>query len=92
MASAQKTYDIAMIAFQRGLTDYLNVLNAQTLLFKQQMIEQQVQAARLSAHAGLVTALGGGLGAGSDVPEAGRQDAPPTPRTLAIFDKADHAE
>lgn len=92
VASAQKTYDIAMIAFQRGLTDYLNVLNAQTLLFKQQMIQQQVQAARLSAHAGLVTALGGGLGAGADVPASGTQDAPPTPRTLAIFDKADHAE
>ncbi|MBS7676262.1 hypothetical protein KIN13_23000, partial [Vibrio cholerae] len=41
VASAQKTYDIAMIAYQRGLTDYLNVLNAQTLLFRQQQIEQQ---------------------------------------------------
>lgn len=49
-----------MIAYQRGLTDYLNVLNAQTLLFRQQQVEQQVQAARLSAHAELVTALGGG--------------------------------
>ncbi len=47
VASAQKTYDIAMIAYQRGLTDYLNVLNAQTLLFRQQQVEQQVQAARL---------------------------------------------
>ena len=51
------------------LTDYPNVLNAQTLLFKQQQIQQQVQAARLSAHAELVTALGGGLGAGNDVPK-----------------------
>ncbi|MCV4344494.1 efflux transporter outer membrane subunit [Pseudomonas capsici] len=61
VAAAQKTYDIALIAYQRGLTDYLNVLNAQTLLFRQQQIQQQVEAARLSAYAGLVVALGGGL-------------------------------
>lgn len=87
VASAQKTYDIAMVAFQRGLTDYLNVLNAQTLLFRQQQIQQQVQAARLIAHAELVTALGGGLGAGNDVPTPHKQDAPATPRTLAVFEK-----
>ncbi|MFJ2546658.1 efflux transporter outer membrane subunit [Pseudomonas sp. NPDC087612] len=92
VASAQKTYDIAMIAFQRGLTDYLNVLNAQTQLFRQQQIQQQVQAARLSAHAELVTALGGGLGAGSDVPGEDRQQAPKPPATLAIFDKPVHAQ
>jgi outer membrane protein TolC len=61
VAAAQRTYDIAMVAFQRGLTDYLNVLNAQSLLFKQQQVQQQVEAARLSVHADLVTALGGGL-------------------------------
>lgn len=82
VATAQKTYDIAMIAYQRGLTDYLNVLNAQTLLFKQQQVQQQVQAARLSAHAELVTALGGGLGAGSDVPRAEQTQAPKTPALL----------
>ncbi|VVM79312.1 Solvent efflux pump outer membrane protein SrpC [Pseudomonas fluorescens] len=79
VATAQKTYDIAMIAYQRGLTDYLNVLNAQTLLFKQQQVQQQVQARRLSAHAELVTALGGGLGAGNDVPEDSRIAAPSRP-------------
>jgi outer membrane protein TolC len=68
VASARKTYDIALIAYQRGLTDYLNVLNAQTLLFRQQHVEQQVRAARLSVHADLITALGGGLGAGNDAP------------------------
>ena len=82
VASAQKTYDIAMIAYQRGLTDYLNVLNAQTLLFKQQQVQQQVQAARLSAHAELVTALGGGLGAGNDVPTDSQTQAPKTPAIL----------
>jgi NodT family efflux transporter outer membrane factor (OMF) lipoprotein len=82
VATAQKTYDIAMIAYQRGLTDYLNVLNAQTLLFKQQQVQQQVQAARLSAHAELVTALGGGLGAGNDVPKDSQTQAPKTPSLL----------
>lgn len=68
VASAQQTYNIALIAYQRGLTDYLNVLNAQTQLFHERQIEQQVQAARLTAHAELVTALGGGLQAGNDTP------------------------
>jgi outer membrane protein TolC len=86
VASAQKTYDLAMIAYQRGLTDYLNVLNAQTLLFRQQQVEQQVQAARLSAHAELVTALGGGLGAGSDAPAPDKTLPSKTPAALAVFD------
>ncbi|CAM3040518.1 RND transporter [Pseudomonas floridensis] len=68
VASARKTYDIALIAYQRGLTDYLNVLNAQTLLFRQQQVQQQVEAARLTAYAGLVVALGGGLSADGAVP------------------------
>ncbi|MGO4000333.1 efflux transporter outer membrane subunit [Pseudomonas fluorescens] len=86
VAAAQKTYDIAMIAYQRGLTDYLNVLNAQTLLFKQQQVQQQVQAARLSAHAELVTALGGGLGAGDDVPADSKIQAPKPPAILSALD------
>lgn len=86
VAAAQKTYDIATVAYQRGLTGFLDVLNAQTLLFRQQQIQQQVQAARLTAHAELVTALGGGLQAGSDAPGEEQQRAPETPATLAIFD------
>jgi NodT family efflux transporter outer membrane factor (OMF) lipoprotein len=86
VASAQQTYDIAVIAFQRGLTDYLNVLNAQSLLFRQQQIQQQVQAARLSAHAELVTALGGGLGAGKDLPDDSKTVPSKTPAILAAFD------
>lgn len=86
VAAAQKTYDIATVAYQRGLTGFLDVLNAQTLLFRQQQVQQQVQAARLTAHAELVTALGGGLQAGSDAPSEERQRAPDTPATLAVFD------
>ena len=86
VAAAQKTYDIAMIAFQRGLTDYLNVLNAQSLLLRQQQIQQQVQAARLMAHADLVTALGGGLQAAGDGPVDERLQPSKPPAALAVFD------
>jgi NodT family efflux transporter outer membrane factor (OMF) lipoprotein len=87
VAAAQKTYDIAMVAYKRGLTDYLNVLNAQTLLFHQQQVQQQVQAARLTVHAELVVALGGGLMAGNDSPAQDRTVAPKTPKTLAVFER-----
>ncbi|MEQ7918048.1 efflux transporter outer membrane subunit [Xanthomonas sp. WHRI 1810A] len=87
VAAARKTYDIAMVAYTRGLTDYLNVLNAQTLLFHQQQVQQQVQAARLTVHAELVVALGGGLMAGNDSPAPDTTVAPKTPRTLAVFDR-----
>lgn len=87
VASARKTYDIALVAYQRGFTDYLNVLNAQTLLLRQQQIEQQVQAARLSVSAELITALGGGLQAGSDSPPDERLKAPRTPAGLAQLNR-----
>jgi hypothetical protein len=44
-----------------------------------------VQAARLTAHAELVVALGGGLEAGSDGPAEGKTQAPKTPAALAVF-------
>ncbi|WP_414707816.1 efflux transporter outer membrane subunit [Pseudomonas sp. UBA6562] len=84
VAAAQRTYDIATVAFQRGLTGYQDVLDAQTLLLRQQQIEQQVWAARLTVHAELATALGGGLGAGDDAPEPSREAAPPLPAALAL--------
>lgn len=87
VAAAQKTYDIAMVAYKRGLTDYLNVLNAQTLLFHQQQVQQHVQAERLTVHAELVVALGGGLMAGNDSPTPEKTAAPKTPVSLAVFDK-----
>jgi NodT family efflux transporter outer membrane factor (OMF) lipoprotein len=61
VAAAQKNVDIATRAYQRGLTDYLNVLHAQTQWLRQQQIVQQLQAQRLSAWASLSAALGGGL-------------------------------
>lgn len=76
VAAAQKNCDLARLAWQRGLVDYLNVLQAQTQLWRQQDIQQQVEAARLGAYAGLVVALGGGLQAGADSPAEPALKAP----------------
>ncbi|WP_277961733.1 efflux transporter outer membrane subunit [Pseudomonas sp. RIT-To-2] len=83
VAAAQRSYDIARVAFQRGLTGYLDVLNAQTQLFREQQIQQQVQAARLQTQASLVIALGGGVHAGSDSPDPAR--AQPAKPGLALL-------
>lgn len=61
VATARNNIDIATRAFQRGLTGYLNVLNAQTQLQRQQQIIQQLQAQKLNAYATLTAALGGGI-------------------------------
>lgn len=86
VASAQRTFDLAMAAYQRGLTDYLSVLNAQTALFQQQRVQQQVQAAQLATQATLISALGGGLQAGDDSPKPGALQAPLTPAALSAMD------
>jgi NodT family efflux transporter outer membrane factor (OMF) lipoprotein len=86
VASAQHAYDLARVGWQRGLTGYLDVLQAQTALLRQRTIEEQVQASRLAAQADLITALGGGLGAGTDVPASERLAAPVTPAALTLLD------
>lgn len=87
VASAQRTFDLALAAYRRGLTDYLSVLNAQTALFQQQRVQQQVQAAQLSTQARLVSALGGGLQAGDDAPDPRSLQAPATPAALSAMDR-----
>jgi len=59
--TARKSDHIATEAFRRGLTDYLNVLNAQARLLTQQQLQQRLLASRLDAYATLMGALGGGL-------------------------------
>jgi outer membrane protein TolC len=61
VATSETSWRIAEQAWHGGLTDYLAVLEAQTRLFAQQRVQQQVWAARLAAHAELMAALGGGL-------------------------------
>ncbi len=61
VAAAQKNIDIATRAYQRGLTNYVNVLTAQTQWQHQQQVVQQLLAQKLTAYASLTVALGGGL-------------------------------
>lgn len=60
LETAERRYRLAEEAYRRGLTDFRRVLEAQSALFEQQRLEQQVQAESLSAQAGLWVALGGG--------------------------------
>jgi outer membrane protein TolC len=68
VATANKTYQLAREGYRRGLTDYVNVLIAQTQLLRAQEGVAKVQAGQLQAHATLVTALGGGVIDPSDGP------------------------
>ncbi|QGZ61138.1 efflux transporter outer membrane subunit [Paraburkholderia acidisoli] len=78
--AAQRNYDLAQRGFQRGLTDYVNVLIAQTQLLQAQQGVAHVQAERLAAHATLVAALGGGaLDASADPSANGPGDAEQLP-------------
>jgi NodT family efflux transporter outer membrane factor (OMF) lipoprotein len=86
VASAQRAWELATLGWQRGLTGYLDVLQAQTALLRQRTVQEEVQAARLAAQADLITALGGGLQAGDDSPVQERLAAPPLPAALSLMD------
>ncbi|SMG13110.1 efflux transporter outer membrane subunit [Paraburkholderia susongensis] len=75
VAAARKNYDLSREGYRRGLTDYLNVLVAQSQLLRAQEGVAKIQAERLGAHASLMTALGGGL----DEPANGPQDSETLP-------------
>jgi outer membrane protein TolC len=67
---AQRNDDLAKKGYTRGLTDYVNVLIAQTQLLRAQESLAKVQAERLANRASLAVALGGGLAQPSDGPSA----------------------
>ena len=75
VAAARKNYDLSREGYRRGLTDYVNVLIAQSQLLRAQEGVAKVQAERLGAHASLMTALGGGL----DDPANGPQQSETLP-------------
>jgi NodT family efflux transporter outer membrane factor (OMF) lipoprotein len=75
VAAATASFDLAKEGFRRGLTDYVNVLVAQTQLLHAQQNLATVEAEQLSAHASLTEALGGGL----DDPSNGPKDETLTP-------------
>ncbi|BDV44512.1 hypothetical protein GURASL_34350 [Geotalea uraniireducens] len=69
---ARRSYDIALRAFRAGVTDYLNVLNAQNQTFAEAQRKTQVEARYLDAYALLMQALGGGVPLKSPPAEGGR--------------------
>ncbi|MEA3090468.1 MAG: hypothetical protein QOJ04_1810 [Caballeronia sp.] len=69
VAAATTSFDLAKEGFRRGLTDYVNVLVAQTQLLHAQQNLATVEAEQLSAHASLIEALGGGIDDPSNGPK-----------------------
>lgn len=60
-ALANRTYDIVLQGYRSGLTDYLNVLNAQTQTLTEAQRKSQVEARFLDAYAALMQSVGGGI-------------------------------
>ncbi len=58
---AERAYGIAMRGYRAGLTDYLNVLNAQNQTLIEALHTAQNRARQLDAYAQLMQALGGGM-------------------------------
>ncbi len=61
VALTRRTFDLSRQGFRRGLTDYVNVIVAQSQLLRAQENQTRIEAERLAAHASLMAALGGGL-------------------------------
>jgi NodT family efflux transporter outer membrane factor (OMF) lipoprotein len=60
-ALAQRAYAITLRGFKSGLTDYLNVLNAQNQTLLEAQRKAVVEARFLDAYAALMQAVGGGI-------------------------------
>lgn len=72
VAAARKNYDLANEGYRRGLTDYVNVLIAQSQLLRAEDGEARVRAQRLVAYATLTAALGGGIDDPANGPDAAK--------------------
>ncbi len=65
-SAAEAAYDIATQRYQAGLSNYLTVLSAETVLFNQRRQTIDLQARALSTQVALVRALGGGFAPDAD--------------------------
>jgi NodT family efflux transporter outer membrane factor (OMF) lipoprotein len=70
MAQAQRSYQLALRGFTAGLTPYLDVIQTQMAMLREQQRVAQARAAYLDAWAQLMQALGGGLGDDLPKPDA----------------------
>jgi NodT family efflux transporter outer membrane factor (OMF) lipoprotein len=86
LSTANKSYVLAQESYKRGLTDYVNVLVAQTQLLRAQEGVARVDADRLAARARLNVALGGGL----IDPEEGPNGSETLPATSDWFRSSAH--
>ncbi len=71
--AAAEAFRISELQYREGVTDLLNVLTAQQVLFSAQDTLVQIKLARLQADVGLYKALGGGW---SEPPDAATQAVP----------------
>ncbi len=76
VALTRRSYELSHEGFRRGLTDYVNVLIAQSQLLRAQESQTRIEAERLAAHAALMAALGGGLETPGDAPPDTARTAP----------------
>ncbi|WP_304842096.1 efflux transporter outer membrane subunit [Hydrogenophaga sp.] len=65
--AAEAAYDIATQRYRAGLSNYLTVLSAETVLFNQRRQTIDLQARALSTQVALVRALGGGFAPDADM-------------------------
>jgi outer membrane protein TolC len=71
--AAAEAFRISELQYREGVTDLLNVLTAQQVLFSAQDLLVQIKLARIQSDVGLYKALGGGW---SEVPDAATQTIP----------------
>ena len=60
-AESKETYRLAVLRYRAGLSNYLNVLRAESPMLVQQRLAADLRARRLSVSIGLSRALGGGF-------------------------------
>ena len=70
VAAAKKSFDLSREGYRRGLTDYVNVIVAESQWLNAQQGVARIQAEQLVAHASLMAALGGGLDDPANGPSA----------------------
>jgi NodT family efflux transporter outer membrane factor (OMF) lipoprotein len=61
LAASRDAYDLALLRYQEGVGNYLQVLSAETPLLAQQSLEVDLRARALDLSINLVRALGGGV-------------------------------
>lgn len=81
IGALQGAYEISIVRYRAGLSNYLNVLIAEGLVLQQKQLKADIEARRLDASINLIHALGGGFEgevviAQTPWPDAPEQDFP----------------